>query len=404
MGELLGLVRIMTSSSQQLPGQWRAHRVLLVAIAALVWALAGACCAARAATQTFFSTGAEQTSVVPAGVSSVQVVAIGGSGGSAAGVAGGAPARVSADLPVTAGGVLYVEVAGNGESAENGGAGGFNGGGVGAAGGGAGGGGGASDVRSSPRSAGLFPDPRLIVAAAGGGAAEGAGGAAGSNGGEGNAAGEGGGAGTSSIGGTHGTGGCGDGIDGQLGLGGNGGVSSVQAKNGAGGGGGGYYGGGGGGAGCMSGGGGGGGGSSLVPAGGSLIVVAAGTPPQVQLIYTPAPQPDKTPPTITASSKSSRLSRSGAISFFVQSSENATGSAGATLNVPANARVLRFRSRTLKLAAGVKTKVTLRLSKKNAGKARRALKRKRLKAKINLALKDAAGNASTMKSSLRLKR
>ena len=49
--------------------------------------------------------------------------------------------------------VLYVEVAGNGQSAENGGAGGFNGGGAGGLGGA--GGGGASDVRMVPRSTGL---------------------------------------------------------------------------------------------------------------------------------------------------------------------------------------------------------------------------------------------------------
>jgi hypothetical protein len=218
---------------------------------------------ASAAAQTFLSTGTEQTFTVPLGVESVEVIAVGGHGGSAEGVAGGAPAKVSAVLPVTPGQLLYVEVAGNGEAAGKGREGGFDGGGA-AGGNDAAGGGGASDLRTLPRTSGLSPDPRLIVAAGGGGAAEGVGGAAGSEGAIGNAPGEGGGAGTSSSGGAHGTGGCGDGEDGQLGRGGKGGTSTVRPESGAGGGGGGYYGGGGGGGGCMSGGGGGGGGSSFV--------------------------------------------------------------------------------------------------------------------------------------------
>ncbi len=254
-------------------------RIVGIALALVAFVGAASSSSASAATQTFHFTGAEQTFTVPTEVSSLHVVAIGGTGGDA-GAAGGAAAAVSADLPVTPGEVLYVEVAGNGDSAADGGAGGFNGGGAAGA-GDAAGGGGASDLRTLPRSAGLFPDPRLMVAAGGGGAAEGTGGAAGSDGAIGNASGEGGGAGTLTAGGAHGTGGCGDGGDGQLGLGGNGGISSVKQDSGAGGGAGGYYGGGGGGAGCMSGGGGGGGGSSFVAstaANTSLATDATGVP------------------------------------------------------------------------------------------------------------------------------
>ena len=250
-------------------------------------ALATACGlgSAQAATQAFFFTGIEQTFTVPPDVSSVQVMAIGGSGATSGLISGGTAAQVSGDLPVMPGQVLYVEVPGNGQSAENGGAGGFNGGGAGGLGGA--GGGGASDVRMVSRSTGLSSDLRLIVAAGGGGAAEGAGGAADSAGTTGGADNEEGAAGTSSIGGGGGLGPCGgNGAAGQLSLGGNGG-NGLTATGGGGGGGGGYYGGGGGAGGCMSGGGGGGGGSSLVPSGGSQIVAAAGTPSQVQINYTP---------------------------------------------------------------------------------------------------------------------
>lgn len=240
---------------------WRLGGVL--ALVALIGIASVDC--ATAAGQTFQLTGAEQTYTVPFGVASVEVVAVGGHGGSAAGIAGGAPARASADLPVTPGQVLYVEVAGNGQSAINGGDGGFNfGGAAGAQ--DAAGGGGESDVRTMPRTSGLSPDSRLLVAAGGGGAAEGVGGNAGSEGAIGNAPGEGGGAGTATAGGVGGNASCGAGENGHLGSGGKGGTSTIRPNSGAGGGGGGLYGGGGGGAGCMSGGGGGGGGSSFVSA------------------------------------------------------------------------------------------------------------------------------------------
>ncbi|HET7485217.1 MAG TPA: hypothetical protein VFJ64_07545 [Solirubrobacterales bacterium] len=255
----------------------------------MVGALAWAATPAQATTATFAFTGGEQTFVVPAGVTSVHVVAIGGSGGaSEVSVPGGAAAQVTGDVVVTPGQTLYVEVGGRGQTGAEGGAGGFNGG---AAGGG--GGGGASDVRTSPASSGLSPDHRLIVAAGGGGGGAtggengGAGGAAGSPGAE--AGYPGGGAGTATEGGA-GAFGCeasGEGGKGQLGTGGAGGNSFVVTGPG-GGGGGGLYGGGGGGGACIIGSGGGGGGSSLVPAGGSFAVASLVTAPQVEISYTPA--------------------------------------------------------------------------------------------------------------------
>jgi hypothetical protein len=227
---------------------------------------------------TYMTTG-EDTFAVPAGVSSVGVAAVGGRGaagpgavGPNSGGAGGFGASVVADLPVTSGTVLYVEVAGSGSAQGDGGS---NGGGPGGTGGtSGGGGGGASDVRVSPSSAGLSPDPRLLVAGGGGGG--GAEGGAGGNAGSAGSAnlglgGGGGGPGTSSGGSAGASGVQGEaGEAGSLGTGGAGGTCPGGAScdpvgEEGGGGGGGYYGGGGGGGGeVANGGGGGGGGSSFV--------------------------------------------------------------------------------------------------------------------------------------------
>ena len=270
---------------------------------------------------TFSYTGAEQAFTVPADVFSVQVLAVGGSGGTA-GALGGVGAQVSGDLSVTPGETLYVEVGGNGQSqgpSNYDGSGGFNGGGS-----GGGGGGGASDVRTSPLASGLFPGDRLLVAGGGGGAGTkagylacrgGAGGAAGQPGkGEG-CQGPGGGAGTQSSGGAAAplTGGeqC-AGQDGQFGIGGEGGTTGPSGCRGhGGGGGGGYYGGGGGGGYYGGGGGGGGGGSSLVPARGIVVLASSETQPQVQITYTPIP------PTVVTGAASSVTQTSATLNAIV---------------------------------------------------------------------------------------
>ena len=280
----------------------------------------------------FSFTGADQTFTVPAGISSVNIVAVGAPGGASgprnpSPVPGGAGALARGTLNVRGGQTLYVEVGGPGDDGFYTSAGGFNGGGMGdarrASGPGGGGGGGASDVRTAAYSAGLSPDPRLLVAGGGGGAGAptliggglpgyylgGVGGAAGQPGASGElacftGAGGGGGPGTATSGGSGGAGGTGgceggetpgqNGGDGALGQGGGG---STTTGVGGGGGGGGLYGGGQGGQavfdpndGLFDGaGGGGGGGSSRVPAGGSVTPDPAGLPQgAVTISYTVA--------------------------------------------------------------------------------------------------------------------
>jgi hypothetical protein len=291
-------------------------------LAAPAGAASGDCSqAGRTVVCTFTSTGSEQQFLVPAGVGSVQIDAVGALGGG--GVVGGLGGTASAVVAVAPGETLYVEVGGPGTDT----AGGFNGGGApggpGAISGG-GGGGGASDVRTVPTSTPGSLGFRLVVAGGGGGAGAlglhaggnargGAAGSAGNPGGNASGGDHGGGpglAGTDTGQGTGGAGGTassgtdgGPGHDGGPGTGGAGGGDATANPPG-GGGGGGYFGGGGGGGGGASigdqgGGGGGGGGASFAPNGTTGLAPSTTTPPSVTITYT---LPDTTAPTISIAS------------------------------------------------------------------------------------------------------
>jgi hypothetical protein len=272
---------------------------IAAAILALVaQALPGAAAITRAAepvTVTYAFTGFEQTFDVPDGVASIHVVLIGGRGGAGQGsIAGGFGARVEADLAVTAGQALHINVGGNGEGpAAQAHDGGFNGGG--AAGECScisfifmGSGGGASDIRSISRFLTGSVESRVIVAGGGGGGGHTAvGGAAGSPG----DSPAGGGPGTKSSGGGGGFGPT-SGQPGSFGAGGKGAVTVEEVAGG--GGGGGYYGGGGGGGGGDDGGGGGGGSSFIGTATNASVSLDAAGTPSVAINYTaggdPTPQ------------------------------------------------------------------------------------------------------------------
>jgi uncharacterized repeat protein (TIGR01451 family) len=265
--------------------------------------------AAFAATASFTYTGAEQTYIVPLGVTSVTIQATGAPGGTGvfAGAPGGLGALVTATVPVSPGETLYVEVGGPGVTGACTGTSStgrtFNGGGSTDCGGS---GGGASDVRTCPMATcpDATPDTRLVVAGGGGGSGgaenPGLGGAGGQGGdpaatgaGNGGAASNAGPAGPGVDGGfgpPAGTGGPGTvsfpctGDNGATALGGN---VSGACYDGAGAGGGGYDGGGAGGDGF--GGGGGGAGSSFwdpAATGTSMVEDTTGVP---QVTVTPGP-------------------------------------------------------------------------------------------------------------------
>lgn len=212
-------------------------------------------------TVIFEFTGGEQTFVVPANVTSLDVVVLGAQGGTSSdggfgpGV-GGLGGSTTSTIAVTPGDTIYIYVGGQGATPVdvNPTPGGFNGGGAGGDGGdGGGSGGGSSDIRVG----GNASSNRVVVAGGGGGGSAAgmtAGFAGGVGGGlsGGNGAGYGAQIGTGASGGTQGAGGPGD-VAGSPGnnsvAGGAGGAGGGSSNYGGGGGGGGYAGGGGGGSG-----------------------------------------------------------------------------------------------------------------------------------------------------------
>jgi hypothetical protein len=307
---VFGTVR--TALGQGTPGTLRracARVTSGVGLAFGLLALSGVCSSAIAAggtvTRSYTTEGTQGAFVVPAGVETVDVAAVGGAGASSAAAKGGLGARAEAEVSVVPGSTLYVEVGAKGQEATRG----------------AGSGGGSSDVRTAPRAAGLAPDDRLIVAGAGGGAGEngqrglqaGAGGDAGGEEGQDGKSvfeAEGGEGGTQTEGGFRGEEfGSADeclrppvsATDGERETGGRGEYCPSRMAAEGGGGGAGYFGGGGGGAGLGDAAGG-GGGSSLVPAGGSERL-AEGEAPQVQISYT---QPADAPAVITGAASELR--------------------------------------------------------------------------------------------------
>jgi hypothetical protein len=369
--------------------------VLLLALCAAVMAPAQRAQAANTITVPFAFTGAEQTFIVPQGVTEISVVAVGGKGGDmciahcdTSSIPGGAAARVSSTLPVQPGQTLYIAVAGNGSTFTPG----FNGGaingtfyGIEASSFGGSSGGGASDIRTVSRANSGSLSSRLLVAAGGGGAGPGvSGGAAGQAGG--NSEAQGGGAGTLTSGGAGGAGGTTrstpgtSGADGVFGSGGAGADAVGDCSSSGGGGGGGYYGGGGGGSssittfpnGCSggSGGGGGGGGSSYVAPGATNVAMGLDTSgiPSITISYVDprvAPTLSGAPPAGTYGQLYSfafTLSGDPAPSLSVTSGSLPPGLSlnGATLGgTPTQAGTFNF---TLTASNGVAPDASLRVS------------------------------------------
>ena len=132
---------------------------------------------------------------------------------------------------------------------------------------------------------------------------------------------------------------------------------------------------------------------------------ATGTPPASTGTTPSGTTPSGTALVLKASGHAARLSRHGSLAFYITSNESGRATVRGTINVPPTARVLRFRSRTVKLVAGRRARVTLTLSRKSAATVRRALRRRaRLIARITLAVNGASGDASTKRLALRLRR
>jgi hypothetical protein len=271
-----------------------------LACLALGWVSTGVAEAAATNTTAFTSPG-QYSFVVPEGVRSVTVIAIGAAGGDCSvdqGGAGGPGAALTASVPVIPDQTLFVGVGANGAACKvGGGPGGSGGGGAGGDAGFGGAGGGGATLVGAPSPSPALGSQLLVVAGAGGGAAQDAnGGAAGAVGQNPGGGGGGGGAGTSTGGGDGGVGTFGGpGASGSPGIGGAGGGGAPcnqPHQLGAGGGGGaGYFGGGGGGCGAPPGGG--GGGASFVVPGGSTLLGPTPTSAAAAVSITyPAPTAD----------------------------------------------------------------------------------------------------------------
>jgi hypothetical protein len=385
--------------------------------------LAGAPATAGAETRNFLSTGAEQTFTVPAGVTSIHVIAVGASGGTGGNspVAGGFGAVAIADVAVTPGQVLYVNVGTNGAAGTGPGGGGFNGGGGSGtpAGQYGGGGGGASDVRTISRSLGTSYFSRLITAAGGGGSGASSGGGAGGDAGQGGSNGtgaNGGGPGTASAGGAGGSGGC-AGNPGQLGIGGDsvGGSCTGGPPGVGGGGGGGVYGGGAGGT-SSSGSGGGGGSSGFAPeATNSSVLTDSTGSPAISLSFSAPSSPGgggtNTKPAFGAKSlvvlklAVTRIPAGGPVAVRVVN-DNAftiTGRlSGQTTGKVTVSKRLRVKLRAKAFSVGAHAKKTVKL--KLPKSLRRVLKRKhKLSLRLTGTIKDPAGNNRTVRKTVKPK-
>jgi GDSL-like Lipase/Acylhydrolase family len=127
----------------------------------------------------------------------------------------------------------------------------------------------------------------------------------------------------------------------------------------------------------------------------------------------PPPPPDRLAPTAKLSGPArQRVLRQRAISLFALLDEGATTSATARIAIPAararssaRVKVVRLGPVTKSVAAGTRTRLTLRLSKRGIRSIRAALlTRRALKAKVTVKSTDAAGNSSLAYRTIKLVR
>jgi hypothetical protein len=93
--------------------------------------------------------------------------------------------------------------------------------------------------------------------------------------------------------------------------------------------------------------------------------------------------------------------------LYVEASMNEAGAltAAGRVSVPRGAaKVHRFKTVTRVAAANRAVKLRLKLSKKSLRAVKRALRHRRLRAKITVTAKDSAGNGTVQKRTIRLKR
>jgi hypothetical protein len=131
---------------------------------------------------------------------------------------------------------------------------------------------------------------------------------------------------------------------------------------------------------------------------------ASAAPPATSSPATPSL--DKNAPAIVLSGKSSqKLGSSIVVNASCNEPCSVTGTGDVTTSKAKQSAKFKLKQGSLSLAANVKGKLTLQLSKKQRKKIKRALRRKRkATANVTIVAKDAAGNATTAKRKIKLKR
>jgi plastocyanin len=118
----------------------------------------------------------------------------------------------------------------------------------------------------------------------------------------------------------------------------------------------------------------------------------------------PAPTADSRAPIVKLAGPARQRIRKRAVLVFAKVDEASTVTATGSVAVPGASKVLRLKKVTKKLAPNVKTKLALKLSRKAATTAARALKRRtQLTARVVVTAKDSAGNTRSAKRKIKLK-
>jgi hypothetical protein len=116
---------------------------------------------------------------------------------------------------------------------------------------------------------------------------------------------------------------------------------------------------------------------------------------------------DRTAPAFSLRGRSAQraIKQKGVVVEVQCPTEACTASARGSVSVPNVAKTYRLRSATKQIPKGGKAKLTLKFSKKALKAVKRALrKRKRIKARVTVTVKDVVGNGATKRLSIRLKR
>jgi hypothetical protein len=119
----------------------------------------------------------------------------------------------------------------------------------------------------------------------------------------------------------------------------------------------------------------------------------------------PAPGPaDTRPPRFTAAGLAgAKLDKTGKVGFSLRPTEDATATVVGSVRLPGG-RTVRFTKRTVRLEGGRKARIVLKLSKRDAARVRKALRRGKLSATVTVTMRDASGNRTTRKLRVKLKR